>query len=384
MLICLAAVVLAGSAMLSSQAPPPPSAERVSFDQWVDAQATRALAHRHTEVTALATREAVQARQRHVRTAIADRLGLLPASDTPLNAVVTRTTRRSSTSAGAGAGYRIEHLLFESLPGFRVTALVYVPDGPGPFPAVLGTAGHADEGKASPTYQHAWVSLVRRGFVVLAYDPPGQGERYEYVDPATGTSRVGPGTREHMMTGQQVLLTGRTIGAYMVQDGRRALDYLLTRADVDPTRIAVAGNSGGGTQAALLAATEPRLAAAVVSCYMTSWSDMWVEPGPQDSEQILPGFVGAGLDFADFAVAAATRVPGQQRDSRLLPHCRIAEGLGRTRARVPADRRGRQTRSRRERRHPWLVATAPRRCVPRARRMAGSSRPSRRRGAGDA
>ena len=109
------------------------------------------------------------------------------------------------------------------------------------------------------------------------------------------------------MTGQQVLLTGRTIGAYMVQDGRRALDYLLTRSDVDPKRIAVAGNSGGGTQSALLGAVEPRLAAVVVSCYMTSWADMWVTPGPQDSEQILPGFLTRGLDFADFAVAAAPR-----------------------------------------------------------------------------
>ena len=170
-----------------------------------------------------------------------------------------------------------------------------------------GTAGHADEGKASPTYQHAWVSLVRRGFVVLAYDPPGQGERYEYLDASTGQSRVGAGTREHMMTGQQVLLTGRTMGAYMVQDGRRALDYLRTRPDVDATRIAVAGNSGGGTQAALLGAVEPRLAAVVVSCYMTSWADMWGAPGPQDSEQILPGFVARGLDFADFGVAAAPR-----------------------------------------------------------------------------
>ena len=111
---------------------------------------------------------------------------------------------------------------------------MYVPDGPGPFPAVLGTAGHADEGKASPTYQHAWVSLARRGFLVLAYDPPGQGERLEYLDPAKGGSRVGIGTREHSMTGQQVLLTGRTIGAYMVQDMRRALDYLRDAAGRRP------------------------------------------------------------------------------------------------------------------------------------------------------
>ena len=294
----LGCVALLG-ATLGSQPAATPSPERLAFDAWLDGQARRALDTRRTQVQSLTTRAAIEARQKAVRAAMGEMIGVLPASSAPLNATITRATVRD--------GYRIERLVFESLPGFKVTASAYVPDGPGPFPAVLGTAGHADEGKASPTYQHAWISFARRGFLVLAYDPPGQGERYEYVDPATGKSRVGPGTREHMMTGQQVLLTGRTIGAYMVQDGRRALDYLRTRKDVDPDRIAVAGNSGGGTQAALLAAVEPRLAAAVVSCYLTSWSDMWTTPGPQDSEQILPGFVSRGFDFADFAVAAAPR-----------------------------------------------------------------------------
>lgn len=294
--VLLMACVAGG--LLVAQAPAPPTPERVGFDQWLQDQATRALADRRARTTSLTTTAAVEARQREVRTALADAMGVLPASTAPLAATVTKTTARD--------GYRIEHLLFESLPGLKVTGLVYVPDGAGPFPAVLGTAGHANEGKASPTYQHVWVSLARRGFVVLAYDPPGQGERYEYVD-AAGSSTVGAGTREHMMTGQQVLLTGRTIAAYMAHDGRRALDYLLTRPDVDPARIAIAGNSGGGTQAALVGAVEPRLAAVVVSCYMTSWSHMWVTPGPQDSEQILPGFLTRGLDFADFAVTAAPR-----------------------------------------------------------------------------
>ena len=296
----LAFTLLAGSAALLSQpAAPARSAERVAFDTHLEQQAQAALDARTARIASITTPEAIRAYQREARAAITGMLGLLPASDAPLNASITRTTRRD--------GYRIEHVVFESLPGLKVTGLVYVPDGAGPFPAVLGTAGHAAEGKASPTYQHVWVSLARRGFIVLAYDPPGQGERIEYLDPAKGESRVGFGTGEHMMTGQQLLLSGRNIGAYMVQDGRRALDYLLTRGDVDPARVAVAGNSGGGTQAALLAVSEPRLAATVVSCYMTSWTDMWNAPGPQDSEQILPGFISGGFDFADFGIVAAPR-----------------------------------------------------------------------------
>lgn len=298
LLVSLLITALALVAALGAQPVAEPAPERAAFDGWLRDQAAAALNARQQRVAALTTREALGEYQQRLRQTLAGQIGVLPTYDGPLRATVTRTTAR--------AGYRIEHLAYDSLPGLRVTALLYVPDGTGPFPAVVGTAGHANEGKASPTYQHAWVSLARRGFVVLALDPPGQGERLEYLDDAGG-SRVGIGTREHMMTGLQVLLTGRTIGAYMVQDSRRGIDYLLTRPEVDAARIAVAGNSGGGTQAALLAAVEPRLAAAVVSCYMTSWRDMWDAPGPQDSEQVLPGFLGNGLDFADFAIAAAPR-----------------------------------------------------------------------------
>lgn len=305
----LAALVLTSGATghgdLAAQPPPrqaastEPTPERQAFDTWLDRQAYDALAARRRAVDALSTADAVRARQASVVETLTRLVAPLAPGDAPLNARVTRTQRRE--------GYRIEHVIFESLPGYKVTALAYVPDGPGPFPAVLGTAGHSDVGKAHPLYQHAWISFARRGFVVLAYDPPGQGERIEYLDEATEKSSVGAGVPEHVMTGQQLLLTGSTLAAYMVQDGRRALDYLLSRGDVDRARIAVAGNSGGGTQSALLTVFEPRLAASVVSCYMTSWQQLWRGPGPQDAEQIIPGFLSHQLDFSDFAIAGVPR-----------------------------------------------------------------------------
>jgi cephalosporin-C deacetylase-like acetyl esterase len=221
-------------------------------------------------------------------------IGGLPEVRTPLNARVTGVLERP--------GYRVEKLLFDSLPGFHVTANLYVPtDRSGPFPAVLGTAGHSPLGKAAAVYQRAWISLVRRGYVVLAYDPPGQGERIEYFDPEMLRPRLRPGgVEEHIMAGLQCLLVGHSIARYFVWDGIRAFDYLTTRPEVDPGRIGVAGNSGGGTQAAYLAVFEPRLAAAVSSCYITRWKELWDGPGPQDAEQVWPGFLAAQLDFADF------------------------------------------------------------------------------------
>jgi hypothetical protein len=56
-----------------------------------------------------------------------------------------------------------------------------------------------------------------------------------------------------------------------------------------------------------LAIAEPRLAAAAPSCYMTSWEKLWTEPGPQDSEQSIPGSIRNGLDFADFPFAFAPK-----------------------------------------------------------------------------
>jgi cephalosporin-C deacetylase-like acetyl esterase len=236
-----------------------------------------------------------------VRAKLTRLIGGLPESKSPLNARVTGTFARE--------GYRVEKIVFESLPGFRVTANLYIPAaGNPPFPAVLGVAGHSDAGKAEPTYQRAWISLVRRGYVVLAYDPPGQGERLEYFDPAAGKSRVGIGVNEHIQAGLQCLLTGKPIARYFVWDGIRAFDYLATRREVDIKRVAIAGNSGGGTQAAYVAAFEPRLAAAVSSCYMTRWQEMLNGgPGPQDAEQVIPGFLAEGLDFIDFIRAFAPR-----------------------------------------------------------------------------
>jgi dienelactone hydrolase len=109
------------------------------------------------------------------------------------------------------------------------------------------------------------------------------------------------------MAAAQCLLTGTNIARWFIWDGIRAVDYLETRPDVDPKRIAVAGNSGGGTQSAYLAAFEPRLAAAAPSCYITSWDKLWEGPGPQDGEQVFAGFLRDGLDFPDFLISFAPK-----------------------------------------------------------------------------
>ncbi|MFN8811668.1 MAG: alpha/beta hydrolase family protein [Acidobacteriota bacterium] len=273
---------------------------RAEFEAWLTAEATRLWDAREHRLFALDSRPALERYQQEVREKALRLIGGLPPVKTALNARVTGTFSRP--------GYRVEKVIFESLPGYRVTANLYLPGGvQGRVPAVLGVAGHSLNGKASATYQHAFVGMARRGMAVLAWDPPGQGERLEYFDAASGRSRVGAGVNEHQMAGVPGLLSGQTLARFFIWDGIRAVDYLMTRPEIDPERLAVAGNSGGGTQAAYLAVFEPRLKAVVSSCYMTRWRELWSGPGPQDAEQVWPGFLSEGLDFADFAFAAAPR-----------------------------------------------------------------------------
>lgn len=269
-----------------------------SVDSYLSTLAEASFKARAETVSRLTPAQA-EKRREEIRAKILAQIGGYPSTKSPLNARVTGGFQRQ--------GYRVENVIYESLPRFYVTANLYLPEGPGPFPALIGVAGHSANGKASATYQHVWISMARRGYVVLAIDPPGQGERLETLDPLTRVPRAGIGTSEHTHNGMQLLLTGSHIARYESWDGVRAFDYLASRKEVDPKRIAVAGNSGGGTQAAYLSVLDPRLAAIVSSCYMTSWKELWYKPGPQDAEQVFPGFLQDQLDFPDFAFAAAPR-----------------------------------------------------------------------------
>ncbi len=301
MLVRVLTVLTAAAALASAADLRVTAGDRLSkeFADYLAREAAEAWTARRAKIAALRTPSDVTRRQKEIRTWLVNALGGFP-EKTPLNAKVTGGFSRD--------GYKVEHVVFESMPRFYVTANLYVPtNAKGPFPAVVGTAGHSNKGKAIGTYQHAWIGMVKRGFMVLAFDPPGQGERSEYLDEATGKSVVSLGTRQHDMAGTQCLLTGSTFARYEVWDGIRAVDYLLTRPEVDPKRIAVAGNSGGGTQAAYLSVVEPRLAASVISCYMTGWEQQWSNPGPQDAEQDFPGFLSDGFDFGDYMIAFAPK-----------------------------------------------------------------------------
>ena len=129
--------------------------------------------------------------------------------------------------------YKIENVLFESRPGFLVSANLYIPKGRSfPLPGVVASCGHSDNGKGIETYQSFCQGLARLGYVVLIFDPIGQGERMQYVDSNWKPMR-GTGTGEHNYAGVQQVLVDERFWMWRAWDGIRALDYLMSRKEVD-------------------------------------------------------------------------------------------------------------------------------------------------------
>ncbi|MGD0089085.1 MAG: acetylxylan esterase [Planctomycetota bacterium] len=274
-------------------------------DQMIDhlrRRAERCFRRREAERAALKTRaDADLYRARMLRNFL-HAIGGLPKERTPLDPAITGTLDRGA--------YVIEKLIYHSLPNFPVTANLYMPKsrrGQAPGAAVLFVCGHAEEAKAHENYQKVCIALAQAGILALSIDPPGQGERFQFLDEQTGFQRVQWGTTEHTYAGMQYYMAGLSIARHFVWDGIRGVDYLLTRPEVDPQRIGVTGSSGGGTQTCYLMVAEPRLAAAMPCTFVMDYESYLKTGQPQDGEQNLYGCFSDGPDHDDYIAVFAPK-----------------------------------------------------------------------------
>jgi len=154
-------------------------------------------------------------------------------------------------------GLVIEKWILTAEPGSRMPVLLYRLDtAASRRPGLVLTHGHG--GSKSRTFnQYAAQLYARLGLAVAVIDPIGEEERHL-------TGRMGSRAHDDATADARAAAAGRLIMGKLVFDTMRAIDWLLTRADIDPTRLAVAGSSNGGAQATWLAALEPRIKAAVV------------------------------------------------------------------------------------------------------------------------
>ena len=202
--------------------------------------------------------------------------------------------------------FRVENVIFQGKNGECIPINVYSPlDDSKKYPAVVVSVGHWREGKRLEVNQRLCQHLCAEGMVVAIYDPMYQGERNPYTDQML--ERMFPGVSEdiqmvnlHMQSGNACYLLGDNLGEFFLWDSMRVVDYLLTRNDVDPERIAATGQSGGGTQSVYLAACDDR-----VTCYspiqsITKERLTITGSGIGDCEQSMMGISeDDGFDYPD-------------------------------------------------------------------------------------
>ncbi|NNJ26062.1 hypothetical protein [Alienimonas chondri] len=280
--------------------------------QYYEAKLAAHAARIKEELDAIDSPEAAAEHAVDVRARLAECFGPKP-ERTPLKAQTTGTLERD--------GYRIEMITYESRPGLLVTANLYLPEGDGPHPGVLGVCGHSTTGKAEGKYQAFGVELAKAGFATLIIDPIGQGERFQWPkgEPATGHggSHFGGTVGEHNQLDRLMRPLGEWFGSWRAWDGVRGIDLLAEREDVSIAPfLGVTGNSGGGTLTCLVTAWDDRVTASAPSCYVTTLARNLRNELPADAEQCPPGMLALGMDHHSMLVPALLgegRVAGQER-----------------------------------------------------------------------
>jgi hypothetical protein len=282
------ATFLTATALAGQTAPEDP------FLLWMDGIAQSQLQAREEAISKIHTIAGAEKRKQVVRQRILEALGGLPDYGGPLDARVTGRLQAD--------GYVIEKVIYQSLPGYFVTANLYRPDRPGRYPGVLLQAGHTQEGKAEP--QMLAANLALKGFVALAFDPVGEGEREQSYDPQLRAPAAGWSVNEHIHAGAQSALAGESVARYFIWDAKRSIDYLAGRPEVDPQRIGAAGCSGGGALTTFIGALDTRLKAVIPACFPVSYRVLFTGDVPH-SEMMLPEELARGLDTADFVELSA-------------------------------------------------------------------------------
>lgn len=261
-------------------------------------------------VAAIRTSAGLAAKQQAWRAAWLESLGGLP-DRTPLEARTTGVIRCD--------GYRIEKVLFQSQPGVYVTGLLYLPADPAykaPYPGLLIVHGHSNEGKLRDGYRRMAILAVKAGFGVFAPDPISQGERWQCA--AKYDTKENCST-EHSSLGARAWLVGWNFARFRLWDAVRSVDYMASRKELDLSKLAVAGNSGGGTMSAYLQAFDERVKVACPNCYVSSLREVIRERGCHDAEQFFQGQLKNGFNHAALVALRQPRVDLRGQRGQLPP-----------------------------------------------------------------
>lgn len=191
-------------------------------------------------------------------------------------------------------GFTIRSIYFQTRPGVYATATLYVPDGKGPFPAVVVMHGHWRGGRNGEIFQSVSQRLAKNGYVSVAIDAWGSGER---------SSVHGEHEYHGANLGAACFHHGTSLMGLQITDNIRAVDMLCSLPFVDAAHIGATGASGGGNQAMWLAALDTRVKA-VVPAVSVGTFESYIINGNCICE-LLPG----GLTFTEEAGVLAMTAP---------------------------------------------------------------------------
>ncbi|HBH85338.1 MAG TPA: xylan esterase [Bacteroidales bacterium] len=254
---------------------------------------------RSLEVAKIRTESEWKNRQAVVKEKLSQIIGPFP-EKTPLNPRVTGVIKKE--------GFRIEKIIFESFPGSYVSGCLYVPEKiKGKAPAILNVIGHNQESFRNELYQVINYNLARKGMIVFAIDPPGQGEHVQNYDTTVKFSSVGYSVVEHNYFGNYAFLSGYSCANYFIWDGIRAIDYLVSRKDVDPDRIGVTGWSGGGTVTNFVAALDDRVKVSIPCSWANANKRLLETKAASDAEPTLYHSFKLGIGVEDLVELRAPK-----------------------------------------------------------------------------
>ena len=204
----------------------------------------------------IASRSDWEQRAQDIREQVLVSTGLWPLPEkAPLNAKIFGRIERD--------GYSVEKVYFQTHAGFYLAGNLYRPlgQGKGPFPAILNPHGHWTHGRLEDTKLGAiagrCIGFARQGMIAFSYDMVG----YNDTQFATAAGEPGYKTHRHFGTAPAHQLWNISLMGLQTWNSLRALDFLCSLPDVDKSRLACTGASGGGTQTFMLGAIDSRLAA---------------------------------------------------------------------------------------------------------------------------
>ena len=254
---------------------------------------------RDNEIARLKTKSDWLKRQQVVKNKLKELIGAFPRKEA-LNPEITGVIQKE--------GYRIEKIIYEPIPGYYETGCLYIPDKiNGKAPAILNVFGHDQASFREEYYQVIITNLVKKGMIVFAIDPLGQGEHVQFYDPKVKFSAIGYSVLEHEYMGNLCFISGVSSAKHFIWDGIRAIDYLLTRKEVDPENIGVTGFSGGGTVSTYLGAFDDRVKVAVPCSWPLTYRTQLETKGIQDAENTLIGGLTKGITFEDLIEVRAPK-----------------------------------------------------------------------------